>query len=290
MARLKAQVERERQRANKRAEKAARKAAIAERKANSRRRQAEEEAARISARAEREASRQRWAEKLARDASDLAEYREGKNTPGAKRARIIIEEVRARSAAVDRVGDPLNLRPHHRRSPAKKPKKKKPEPDELQEESILDPDGGGRITILHRGFSLRGYQEHLVRAADQFSRDWHTAYAGGIKAASFTPKVDGTAAGAGPHVTRIDAQKRMQSLREYLREELWLLMLATVVHGYSPLMMQQRGLGSASTFAVKVKHALDVTAAFYGSSARRRNPAIIALTRLIADGERQASL
>lgn len=267
-------VQRERERAEKRAQKEAEKAARAQFREDARLRRSEELARREAVKLERFREAERRAEAAARDANDLADYRAGRKTPGAARAKHIVEEVAAKRRAA--------ARPKFRG----KGKRKKPGPEDFQEESILDPDGSGRITVLHRGFSLRGYQEHLVRAAERFAHDWEVAYSGGVKAASFVPKVDGTAAGVGPHVTRIDAQKRMQALQAYLQEELWLLMLATVIHGYSPLRMQQRGMGSASTFAVKVKHALDVTAAFYGSKERRRNRAIVDLTRLIEEGQR----
>lgn len=241
--------------------------------------------------------------------AEVEDYLADRDTPGAANIRSMVDDVVARIAREKAesalAGDPLRLRPEHRKVKAaeEKAKKKAEEaekrkrkkarkesdeaaligPDDLQERQVRDPMYGVQ-TVKIRGYALRGIENDERRAVERFIRDYEIAYQATMKGMPWTPKVDGGGGSSRRHIATIDAQDRLARLKGYLGDRDYRILEAVAIYDIGPSKLKRAGGHQASSVGDEIRRVVGLVMAFYQGAQPKKDRLIETIDALI-DGE-----
>lgn len=223
------------------------------------------------------------------DMYDMLDFALEKDTKGARRIAAIQERVTAAQLAARRAGDPLNLTGHTKPTkPSKAERKATAKAERRQTETVVDADGIFRRVEV-KGISLRGLDQHQIRAADDFERDWNAAFRG-LSSRGFEPAVDGGGHGSREHLVRVEAQGRLRRLEAHLGDRDWIILKAVVLFGAGPAEAHRRGGPQHVIVSHEIKRVLNRVAGFYRPGARHRDAMLDACASIVMEMEREVSV
>jgi hypothetical protein len=160
---------------------------------------------------------------------------------------------------------------------------------ELEPDSFLD-DKGVRVKVMRRGVPLKGFEDHLVRAAARFAKDWNLANAGTLKGMPWKARVDGGGQAEHKiHLDRLDAQKRMGDVEKVLGARGMVLATGVCVFGFSATQIHKNGGPQRTEVVGAIKTVLRQLGEYYDRRPHRRDPMMDTLTEMIERAMQEAA-
>lgn len=240
----------------------------------------------------------------------INDYANGRDTEGSRMVAEVLAKVRADRVKGALLGDPLRLRPEHRkiaeqeRKEAAKAKTKvqknrkgrkkgKVEPtletpatpnEALVEESVPHPQNAwlGRSLTKSRGYSRRYLEEYQQTALANYERDYESAYGDALSVSMLGEKVDNSASENVVHIRRLEAQERLRRLRQALGERSMYILEAVVIGCLTPSEIYAATKHSVPKVSItdEIRSIAHEVAVFYGSKRSRKDPVVTAIDRL----------
>lgn len=207
----------------------------------------------------------------------------GRDTEWARAFLALCAKVEGAETAKRKAGDPLNLTGHTKPPKPGKVERKARTKARPKQETVVDPDGIFRKVEV-KGVSLRGLEQHQMRAAADFERDWNMAFRS-LRSRGFEPAVDGGGHGSREHLARVEAQRRLRALEERLGERDWIILKAVVLYGAGPAEAHKRGAPQHVVVSHEIKRVLNRVAAYYRPRVRHRDALLDACAAIVAEME-----
>ena len=211
------------------------------------------------------------------------DWHAGRDTEWARAFVALRAKVEGAETAKRKAGDPLNLTGHTKQAKPGKVERKARAKARPKQETVVDPDGIFRKVEV-KGVSLRGLEQHQMRAAADFERDWNMAFRS-LRSRGFEPAVDGGGHGSREHLARVEAQRRLRQLEERLGERDWIILKAVVLYGAGPAEAHKRGAPQHVVVSHEIKRVLNRVAGFYRPGIARNDKLLDVFALIVREAE-----
>lgn len=170
--------------------------------------------------------------------------------------------------SVSRARRDMLPRPKVSEAAQKKIEAKKMKAAGLKQRMVRAPDGSRQaVWVYSSSYHAMKFQDHQIAAAEQFSKDYETAFQG-LRGMGFEPGVDGGRMAHALHTARVMAQTSIASCRGYIGERSYQIVIAIVINGATVTgMVKECGRDNRSLRA-DIDWAFNNLAAFYSGSRR----------------------
>ncbi|MBP2147413.1 hypothetical protein [Xanthobacter flavus] len=210
----------------------------------------------------------------------------GRDTEWARAFVALRTKVEGAETTKRKASDPLNLTGHTRPTKPSKVERKARAKARPKQETVLDGDGLLRKVEV-KGVSLRGLEVQQQRAAQDFARDWESAYRS-LRCRGFEPTVSGGGHGSREHLARVEAQDRLRFVEARLGRRDWTVLVSVVIGGAGPHELTSRGAPQHRVVSAEIKRVLNIVAGFYRPGTRHRDPLLDACNSVIEEMQRKA--
>lgn len=207
----------------------------------------------------------------------------GRDTEWARAFLALRAKVESTETAKRKAGDPLNLTRHTKPTKPSKGERKARAKARPKQETVVDPDGIFRKVEV-KGVSLRGLEQHQMRAAADFERDWNMAFRS-LRSRGFEPAVDGGGHGSREHLARVEAQRRLRALEERLGQRDWIILKAVVLYGAGPAEAHRRGAPQHVVVSYEIKRILTEVSVYYRPEIKTYDAMLEAFAKIVEDSQ-----
>lgn len=208
----------------------------------------------------------------------------GRDTEWARAFTAQRAKVEGAETAKRKAGDPLNLTGHTKPTKPSRGERKARAKARPKQETVVDPDGIFRKVEV-KGLSLRGLEVQQQRAAQDFARDWESAYRS-LRCRGFEPAVQGGGHGSREHLARVEAQDRLRLIEARLGPRDWTVLVSVVIGGAGPHELTSRGAPQHRVVSAEIKRILNIVAGFYRPGVRHRDALLDACRQIVEEMQR----